>query len=72
MKTEKRNWLQKMLEEADTNDIWAFRKWSKGAHNYPTPSISRGPNRPKAIYAEDKLTQYTKNFSNHHQTFPTL
>jgi hypothetical protein len=38
----------------DTNDIWAFRKWSKGACNYPTPLISRGPNRPKAIYAEDK------------------
>jgi hypothetical protein len=51
IKTEKRNWLQKTLEEADTNNIWVFRKWSKGSHNYPTPPISRGPNRPKAIYA---------------------
>jgi hypothetical protein len=40
--------------EVDTNDIWAFRKWSKGAHKYPTPPISRGPNRTKAIYTEDK------------------
>jgi hypothetical protein len=31
IKMEKRIWLQKTLEEADTNDIWAFRKWSKGA-----------------------------------------
>jgi hypothetical protein len=54
IKTEKRNWLQKTLEEADTNDIWALRKWSKGMRNYPTPPISRRPNRPKAIYAEDK------------------
>jgi hypothetical protein len=54
IKTEKRKWLQKTLEEADTNDIWAFRKWSKGARKYPTPPISRGPNRTKAIYAEDK------------------
>jgi hypothetical protein len=54
IRTEKRNWLQKTLEEADTNDIWAFRKWSKGTRNYPTPPITRGPNRPKAIYAEDK------------------
>jgi hypothetical protein len=51
---EKRKWLQKTLEEADTNDIWAFRKWSKGARKYPTPPISRGPNRTKAIYTEDK------------------
>jgi hypothetical protein len=36
---EKRNWLQKTLEEADTNDIWAFIKWSKGTRNYPTPPI---------------------------------
>jgi hypothetical protein len=35
IKMEKRNWLQKTLEEADTNDIWAFRKWSKGTRNYP-------------------------------------
>jgi hypothetical protein len=54
MKMEKRNWLQKMLEEADTNDIWAFKKWYKGVHNYPTPPISGGPNGPKAIYVEDK------------------
>jgi hypothetical protein len=30
IKMKKRIWLQKMLEEADTNDIWAFRKWSNG------------------------------------------
>jgi hypothetical protein len=43
-----------MLQEADTNDIWAFRKWSKDARNYPTPPIFRDLSRPKAIYAEDK------------------
>jgi hypothetical protein len=54
IKMEKRKWIQKTLEEADTNNIWAFRKWSKGARRYPTPPISRGPNRMKAIYAADK------------------
>jgi hypothetical protein len=30
VKKEKKNWLQKILEEAHTDNIWSFRKWSKG------------------------------------------
>jgi hypothetical protein len=41
-----------------TDDIWAFRKWSKGTWNYPTPPISRGPGRTKAIYTEEKADAF--------------
>jgi hypothetical protein len=67
IKTEKRIWLQKTLEEAHTDEIWSFRKWSKGTHNYPTPPISRGPDRSKAIYGKEKQTHFAKNYFNLHQ-----
>ena len=53
-KFKKRNWATKTLEEASTSDIWNFPNWSKGIRVYPTPPISRGPDRPKATTHEDK------------------
>ena len=53
-KFKKKAWVNKTLENASTNDIWTFPKWSRGTRNYPTPPISRGPNQPRAVSHEDK------------------
>ena len=50
----KRSWINKVLEEASTDDIWKFPNWSKGTRNYPTPPISQGPNLAKATSHHDK------------------
>ena len=54
-KTEKRTWATNIVSEAQRNDIWDLRKWSKGDRRYPSPPISRGPNQPKAVYHQDKV-----------------
>ncbi|KAJ6484435.1 hypothetical protein C8R47DRAFT_981035, partial [Mycena vitilis] len=35
----KGKWLTETLEDAKVEDIWGFRKWSKGTRNYPAPAI---------------------------------
>ncbi|KAJ7648927.1 hypothetical protein DFH06DRAFT_996636, partial [Mycena polygramma] len=35
----KDKWLTETLEDAKVEDIWGFRKWSKGTRNYPAPAI---------------------------------
>ena len=53
-KFHKTKWAIDKVEEAQTKDIWSFRAWSKGARNYPTPAISRGPNQSPAVTHKDK------------------
>ena len=53
-KVKKKTWINKTLENASSNDIWSFPKWSRGTRNYPTPPISRGQDRPRAVSHEDK------------------
>lgn len=53
-KFKKKAWATNTLENASSNDIWNFPNWAKGIRNYPTPPISRGPDRPKATTHEEK------------------
>ncbi|KAJ7288036.1 hypothetical protein C8J57DRAFT_1047862 [Mycena rebaudengoi] len=48
-KATKSKWAIDKLEEARAEDIWGFRKWSKGARNYPTPAISRRNGQEPAV-----------------------
>ncbi|PPR03941.1 hypothetical protein CVT26_001146 [Gymnopilus dilepis] len=53
-KFKKREWATNVLQNAATNDIWTFRKWSTGSRNYPTPPIARGHGLPRATSHEEK------------------
>ena len=53
-KYKKKQWVNQTLEDATSKDIWSFPKWSRGIRNYPTPPISQGPDRPKAISHVEK------------------
>jgi hypothetical protein len=53
-KATKSKWAIDKLEEARVEDIWGFRKWSKGARNYPTPAISRRNGQEPAVTHRDK------------------
>jgi len=50
----KRDWVNKKLQQATTDNIWGFQSWSKGTWNYPTLPISRGEGLPKVVMHQDK------------------
>ncbi|KAJ3793239.1 hypothetical protein GGU11DRAFT_852486 [Lentinula aff. detonsa] len=53
VKFKKGTWATKTIEEAHPDDMWGFRKWSKGTRNYPMPAIQR-VGRPPATTHEEK------------------
>lgn len=54
LKFKKQEWANETLAKANGDEIWSFREWSKGARNYPSPAIDRGPNRPRATTHDEK------------------
>ncbi len=42
----------KTVEDAHPEDMWSFRKLSKGGRNYPTPAIERPGRTPATTHAE--------------------
>ncbi|KAJ3792346.1 hypothetical protein GGU11DRAFT_861251 [Lentinula aff. detonsa] len=52
VKFKKGNWATKAIEEAHPNDMWGFRKWSKGTRNYPMPVIQWTGRSPATTHEE--------------------
>ncbi|KAJ3924406.1 MAG: hypothetical protein NXY57DRAFT_969968 [Lentinula lateritia] len=51
-KWKKQEWAVKMVEEAHPEDMYSFRKWSKGGRQYPMPAIDRPGQTPATTHAE--------------------
>ncbi|KAF8828234.1 hypothetical protein HHX47_DHR4000457 [Lentinula edodes] len=51
-KWKKQEWAVKTVEEAHPEDIYSFRKWSKGGRQYPMPAIERPGQLPATTHAE--------------------
>ena len=54
VKITKREYYLKLTEEADTRDMWNFRKWMCGKHVYTSPALSRGDGESPAVAHSDK------------------
>src|SRR5258708_9870714 len=50
----KKEYYLKMVQEADSHNIWTYRKWTQNKRMYTSPPISRGTNATLAISHEDK------------------
>ncbi len=50
----KKEYYLKMVQEANSHNIWMYRKWTLNKRTYTSPPITRGDNAAPAITHEDK------------------
>ncbi|KAJ3860202.1 hypothetical protein EV359DRAFT_67518 [Lentinula novae-zelandiae] len=51
-KWKKQQWAVQIVEEAHPEDMYSFRKWSKGGRQYPMPAIECAGQTPATTHAE--------------------
>ena len=54
IKKAKKDFYTEKVEQANSRNFWEFRRWTTGTRQYPSPAISRGPDRAPAITHEEK------------------
>ncbi len=50
----KKEYYLKMVQEANSHNIWTYRKWTLNKRTYTSPLITRGINTTPAVTHEDK------------------
>ena len=50
----KKEYYLKMVQEADSHNIWTYRKWTQNKRSYRSPPLSRGNGSKPVVDHKDK------------------